>query len=508
MHEREQAVRSIETCKQNLRTIGAALAAYQKKHDTFPDWLSNLYPEYLSDSQVLLCPADEQGNESAFPENADPGLSVSYNYQFNPSYREWKTEQRQIYGEIVPVVRCRRHAGPERENLVLDLTCALDIREDLGGSWETNPETLANLSSYLKTQIRAGVSDGQTGLPSDLSFHLSLFTEEQREELNEFAEGAVESAPGNGAALKALAMLRQFGGNESEALGFVENAMPLLTKDAEIHSLAGHLYSQADRAEEAIAAFEMMLQIEPDHPRYFDFYQILCYLYTQVGRAADGNALIDRLKSHIDPDQAHGLSTLGDMLMAMERHDEAFAVYEKLFDQDPENPNVLHRLAAVHEALGNAALAREYRIKADPALVWVGEKLPDFSVADLDGDPISLSAYRGKVVLLDFWATWCGPCVGEMPNVKRVFEKYRDRDFDVIGISLDTDEAALRTFIEENNLPWRQIFSGEGWDSPLARQFGIRGIPAPWLMDRNGKLLSPHARGAELERLVSEMIEG
>lgn len=157
--------------------------------------------------------------------------------------------------------------------------------------------------------------------------------------------------------------------------------------------------------------------------------------------------------------------------------------------------------------MGNAELAREYQIKADPQMAWVGKVLPNFSAKDLDGAPISLEEYRGKVVLLDFWAVWCGPCVSEMPNVKKVYDKYHGEGFDIIGVSLDTDEAKLREFLRENDIPWRQIFSGKGWNSPIAKQFEIQAIPAPWLIDRDGRLISPHARGIALKRLVAEALE-
>ena len=95
-----------------------------------------------------------------------------------------------------------------------------------------------------------------------------------------------------------------------------------------------------------------------------------------------------------------------------------------------------------------------------------------------------------------------------MPNVKKVYDTYKDQGFDIIGVSLDTDEARLRDYLKENGIQWRQIFSGQGWQSPVAKQYHIRAIPAPWLIARDGTLISREARGHKLERLVLEALKG
>ena len=144
-----------------------------------------------------------------------------------------------------------------------------------------------------------------------------------------------------------------------------------------------------------------------------------------------------------------------------------------------------------------------------------GEPAPDFSATDLDGEPISLQQYRGKVVLLDFWAVWNGFCIGEMLKVKKIYDTYKDQGFDIIGVSLDTDETKLRNYLQENGIPWRQIYTGLERQSPLAQQYDVRSIPARWLIDRDGtliaheathKLISRRGREADLEQLVAEAV--
>ena len=161
----------------------------------------------------------------------------------------------------------------------------------------------------------------------------------------------------------------------------------------------------------------------------------------------------------------------------------------------------------IYEEQDNAEQAKVYFLKADARLGMIGKLAPDFSATDIDGNLISLKDYRGKVVLLDFWSTTCGPCIAEMPNVKKIYDAYKGVGFDVIGVSLDDDEAKLHEFLKECNLPWRQIFTGEGWETPIRKQYDVRGIPSPWLIDGEGKIISYQARGAALKKLVDEAIK-
>jgi peroxiredoxin len=135
-----------------------------------------------------------------------------------------------------------------------------------------------------------------------------------------------------------------------------------------------------------------------------------------------------------------------------------------------------------------------------------GSKFPDFNVQDLFGKPLSIANYKGKVVLLDFWATWCGPCVGELPNVLKTYEKHHDQGFEIIGISLDSDEARLKSFIEQRKMPWQQYFDGKGWGNKLALKYGIVSIPQTYLLDGTGTIIGRDLRGEELEAAVSAAV--
>ena len=395
-----QNEKNIEICTQNLLAIGKAIQAYHNEHGDYPEWLSDLNdPKYLPNSDVLLCPGDRRGGKAIFTSNIDPKMLVSYGYQFHPEYREGKTEERLMYGDVLPLVRCRHHANREFECL--------------------------NLSYAFKVY------------PSS-----SVYTPDEMYET----------------------------------------------------------------PEEAIAALEKGLQRQPDNEQFFKVYRSLARFYSEVGRTEDAENIINRFKAVMKPDSIHHSFYLGDILQMMHRYEDMLQVFNELEKQEPDNRSVARKLAEIHEMLGNAELAKEYREKAEPALALLGKPVPDFSATDLDGNPISLQDYRGNIVLLDFWAVWCGPCIAEMPNVKKVYDTYKTQGFDIIGVSLDTDETRLRDYLKENEIPWRQVFSGQGWQSPVARQYGINAIPAPWLIDRDGTLITHQARGRNLEQLVAEAV--
>ncbi len=401
MTKPSQADKNIEICKQHLVEIGKAIQAYQKEHNDFPEWLSELHPEYMPDANFLLCPADKVGGKALFPPNVDPKMPVSYGYGLHPGYRESTPKNRAMYGDVIPLVRCRHHANQPFE--CLNLSFAFKVYPS-SQVWEYTPEEMY-------------------GTP-----------------------------------------------------------------------------------EKAIEALEKGLQQHADNPPFFYVYRSLARLYIEVGREKDAKNLANHFKSTLNPNDLPAHFALGTMFEIANQHQEVLKVFEQLEKRFPDDHDVLTELVRIHERLGNAKLAETYRKKADPTSELTGKIVPDFSATDLDGKPISLKDYRGKVVLLDFWAVWYGPCIGEMPNVKRVYDTYKDQGFDVIGVSLDTDETRLRNYLKKNNISWRQIFSGQKWRSPLAQQYHIQTIPAPWLIARDGTLISREAKEVKLERLVVEAL--
>ncbi len=141
----------------------------------------------------------------------------------------------------------------------------------------------------------------------------------------------------------------------------------------------------------------------------------------------------------------------------------------------------------------------------DPRLVPGARPFP-VTAKDLSGKPLSLAQYKGKVVLMDFWATWCGPCVGEMPNVIAAYKKYHAQGFDIVGISLDQSRPALTSFIAQNRMPWRQVFDGKYWSSAVPREYGVQAIPFGLLIGRDGMIAAVDVRGPALTAAIKEAL--
>jgi len=170
----------------------------------------------------------------------------------------------------------------------------------------------------------------------------------------------------------------------------------------------------------------------------------------------------------------------------------------------PGAENILKQLA-VHpneaiSAQAKAAIALREKLAA------LKSKPVELKFTALDGAEIDLGKLRGKVVLIDFWASWCGPCIAEMPNVVRTYEKLRERGFVVLGISLDQDKAAMEKTMQKLGMTWPQHFDGKGWENEISSAFGIRSIPTTWLIDKKGMLREGSVRGEALEPAVEKLL--
>ena len=139
--------------------------------------------------------------------------------------------------------------------------------------------------------------------------------------------------------------------------------------------------------------------------------------------------------------------------------------------------------------------------------VQIGKVAPEFSLPDTAGVSVSLSDFRGKYVLLDFWASWCPPCRAEMPNLVKAYKDYKDKGFDIIGISLDSKADAWAKGVKDLNITWTQLSDLKGWQNSGAALYGVNSIPHTVLVDKDGTIIAKNLHGQELEDKIKEVLK-
>ena len=171
-----------------------------------------------------------------------------------------------------------------------------------------------------------------------------------------------------------------------------------------------------------------------------------------------------------------------------------FSTYEALAQKfETEKPNSPH---------AKSLIGRVARIKG----VSVGAPAPEIALSDTSGNTVPLSSLKGKYVLLDFWASWCGPCRQENPNVVRMYNKFKDKGFAIYSVSLDKAKESWVRAIRNDNLTWTHVSDLKFWQSEAAQKYGVQAIPATFLLDKDGKIIAKNLRGDALEQKLEEVL--
>jgi len=139
-------------------------------------------------------------------------------------------------------------------------------------------------------------------------------------------------------------------------------------------------------------------------------------------------------------------------------------------------------------------------------LMWVGKPAPALVGKDRNGKDVNLSDYHGKIVLLEFWATWCGPCVMQIPHLKKLYEEFNDQGFEIIAISLDQDMNAWNTYIDQHELSWRHLYDGSSFMGTNARTYNISAIPASFLIGKDGRIIRSGEPNGGMERMLRRLL--
>jgi peroxiredoxin len=226
---------------------------------------------------------------------------------------------------------------------------------------------------------------------------------------------------------------------------------------------------------------------------------MLGQIYSSIGKS---EAAVAHLTLYLESDfkkepkeEYMAMALLGNAHLAAEEFGEAEKAYRRVLGAGDVDPQIKKMASGSLERIGTLKKLK------------IGSETIPFTVKDTEGRSISPSDYKGKVILLDFWATWCSPCRMEMPNVKKVYDRYHGKGFDIIGVSFDNNGDAFERYIKEEDLEWRQIFDGKGWKAEVGRLYAVSSIPTTYLLDRQGRIRYKNLRGDDLEKAVVKLLE-
>jgi thiol-disulfide isomerase/thioredoxin len=267
--------------------------------------------------------------------------------------------------------------------------------------------------------------------------------------------------------------------------GFAETAQEIFKKfeGQKAEALAAYLAANG-KAEDAVEAEKMLIDAYSNAGETDKAAGLFQKRYDSLAKGAEAN-LQELIGGVVQP--------LFQMLVAAGKKDDARALLEKAKADLATNPQAAQIAQFFDGLVGELSMPS------------VGDTM-EIAFTATDGSAVDLAKMKDKVVLVDFWATWCGPCVGEMPNVIAAYEQFHEKGFEVIGISLDQDKGALDGFVKQRGMPWAQYFDGKGWENDLVKKYGIRGIPATFLIGKDGKVVASNLRGEELGAKVKELL--
>ncbi len=203
------------------------------------------------------------------------------------------------------------------------------------------------------------------------------------------------------------------------------------------------------------------------------------------------NALNTQLSEKISQNSDMFASMIAIQNLEPDKYASAYKALDAgLMKKYPDDKNVLK----FHEVVGRMLATT------------IGEQAPDIVMPDVSGKSQSLSSLKGKVVLVDFWASWCGPCRKEMPNVVKAYSKYKNKGFEIFGVSLDGDKPNWEQAIAKDGITWLQVSDLKAWDCAAAKLYGVQGIPYTVLLDKEGKIIAKNLRGEELDKKLAEVL--
>lgn len=277
-------------------------------------------------------------------------------------------------------------------------------------------------------------------------------------------------------------------------------AAQLLAGEKEVKKEIRTLY-RADKFQQALRLVESGLKQYPDS---LWFYEMHYKVLDKLGKHKEALAAIQMFFQKT-PDKTPGKCiNVARMYMKLNDADSAFSWLDKAVKMGYRK---FLRLAEVEELMPLQDDPRYAKLVAGmKANTGFGKPPKDFTFTSLDGKQITLSKQKGKVILVDVWATWCPPCVKEVPNLRKIYADYKDKGFEILGISVDMDKDKLEEYIKKEKVTWPIGFTGKGWQDDVRVLYNIYSIPSMWLIDREGILRQFDLRGEDLSKAVAELV--
>ena len=273
------------------------------------------------------------------------------------------------------------------------------------------------------------------------------------------------------------------------------------TRDAVIARI--HELRENGTDEEILAALDELIGIDGETINLLEY---RFYLLGQLERLEEALAMAEKMEQVADRKSPWNLLRIGEGLLALGRAEEAYEWLERAVDE-----RSFRRVSAFEQPVYDPIRSDERFIalvEQSFANIGIGTEAKDFSLRLLDGSDVSLSDYRGSVLLLDFWSIQCPPCVEEIPTLRALYNELHDDGFEILGISMDEDVDQVRGFASENGMTWPMACSGMGWKDAVVALYAVQAQPSMWLIDREGVLRFFDVRGEELKKAVRELLTG